>query len=406
MNLHWLILDNVLTSNNLVYDTARLVRGGDAPGRITAASFQTLATAGYGPGQLNFSGMPKAFIYNAIQNYLLNRVQAWDGGGHLAYEGFIAEIRATVDHYTYEVTTDNFVSQVRVKWTEADTQRGSGTRDNSTTVPNSIQKNAQATAAQAKYCIKEEDMDLTVSGGGSYGVIDRTQALQAAQTYLAELINPIAPHYQYKPETSPPERTIEFTLWGYASTLNFQQDNTAIKPQRKDIGAVVKTLLQTSHNQFIATSDLTGIATVGTQVLYNTTGNWKRLQDMISELTQVGAPSFNRILFQVWEQRKPYIFVAPSSAGYFTRSDSAQVWSGQHAALYPWRVRAGQYMVAEDFPAPVLKYATVASDPRAYLIESTNYDDLTGAWDAAPQKKLDTKRFLGRLKRGTRFLKI
>lgn len=393
--LHWIVYENPLVSSQVVYDLLD-----QRAASLTAASFQTLATSGYGPGQLTIDGVDDALIYEALNGWMLNRVQATDGAGFVAYEGFIAEVHATIGNYEYEQLVDSFASQMRVTWEQANTNnKGSATF--TTLIPSGGNPYSPATQAQSKYCIKEEELDLT-----GHGSIPRAQAVKAGTAYLAQLVDPLLPHFKRATSQSLEPHKLELVLWGYATTLGWQKDTIQFRTNT-DIAGVVKGILKLPTNQFIpsTTAALAGVANTTTTIRYNSLGSYKFLRDMINEVIQYGGASNARLLFQVWENRLAYLTAAPTDPGYFSRSDNERLWTAAHAAIQPWRLRAGQYMVAEDYPAPTESFSgAVSTDPRAYLIEQTNYDDLTGDWDAVPEKSIDTHRFMGRMRRLGRFL--
>lgn len=395
MQLYWRMFQDPLVSDVPLYDfdPARV--------NLTAASFQTLATAGFGPGTLTMGpdtngegGVPKSLIYTALNNWMLKRVTATDGAGLTAYEGYIAEIHATIGNYTYDLVVDDFATRVHVKWTENDPLHPGAQRDNSAYVDDLVN--------QAKYAIKEIDLDLTTSSKGAMGVINRTQALQAGTTYLDELNSPLMPHFSLV--TNQRGNTLNLVLWGYYTTLGFQQDNTKFA-MAKEIKTIVSTVLAGGHNQFISTSTV-NLDTTGTSIVYNSNGSWKQVDEYLKDVCHYGSPTSLRILLQIWEDRLPYLKVRPITMSYYTRSDDHRLWTGAHAAMVPWRIRAGQYMAAEDFPAPIDIFADAASDPRSYMIEQTNYNDIDGTWEAIPAKRANTDLFLGRVRRNLKLLRV
>ncbi len=380
LNLHWSIYNNPLVDNNVFRDLD--------PGRFefTQASFQTLGSAGYGPGALAFANVSEGLMYDALSNWMFKRVTATDGAGYRAYEGYIAEVKAKVGNAAYEALCDNFSSRIRVKWTEADPLHPA-TRD--------VSSKVNDTASQAKFCIKEEELDLT-----GHGVIDRTQALQAANALLAQTTDPLGPSYDYKAQAMTPN-SLELTLWGYYTTLDFQYDNTKTK-QKTEIATILKNVLANGNVQYVSTTDTTNVQNVGVTIRYGTAGDWKKVGEIFQDLTKYGDASYRQLLLQVWEDRKLFFAARPIVSGFFARSDDPRVWSGAHAAELPWRVRAGQYLLVEDFPTPLSLFSDVDTDPRSLLIDATNYNDLTGDWNAKPVKRSSQEVFWGRVRRGVR----
>jgi hypothetical protein len=378
--LEWHAYGNPIADNNFRTNLSKL--------NPDSATFATAAMGGFADGALSFSDVADPVITDCLNHWLMRRVVAMDGGGFTAYEGFIAEIEVRQGFYTYRRSIDSLTNSVKVGFIKPYLNATMGASVWVNDLP-----------SQAQYGIKEAYESIAQNG-----VIPATQATAWGQTYLNTRSIPHDNYFDLGADVS--QRTIQLTLWGYYTTLGWRE-NTLKWTGATDIKTIVSGVLTGSGKaQFIATSDLTHLATTGTTIVNNTNGDSKPLQDYIEDVCQYGDSNNRRVLFQILEGRVPWLFARSVSPIVYARSNTDRLWSQAHAALPSYKVRAGGYAVAEDFGGSLDSYADVLSDPRSTFIESTSYDAIKDKLSINPPDDTAIELLLGRMIKGKRRIKI
>lgn len=377
MQLDWSLYNNPVTeNNNLFLDLS--ARYGDS---FRTARLSTLLDAGFGPAEITIENPPRALVLEAANHWLTKRVRVTDGAGNPAWEGFVAEVDGSDGYLSYNPRIGGLVNRVRVIWRKA-SRSGKGQQVLRVTVND--------TASQSRYGIFYRRVDIQ-----SHGVIGTGQATRYGQTYLNFQKMRRRPR-----RMSSKQANLTLTLWGYKSTLTFQETFLR-KRKAKDLGAHAIAILQSGVCQYLDTTDTSRIQTMGVTVRYMAQGDWRTPDEMLADLAAYGDSNYNMIFAQVWEDRKLTFAARPTTVGTIVRGDDPRVWDGGHTLTQPWMVRAGDYMLAEDLPAPLEPASDIDNDERAVLLRSTDYDDVTGEWSAEPYdlEERDLAQLLGYIQR-------
>lgn len=377
MQLSWDLFNNPVTeNNNLFLDLS--ARHGDL---MSAANFSTLLDAGFGPAQISLDNPPRSLVLEAVNNWMTKRLLVTDGAGSKVYEGFVAEISGADGYHVYNPRLGGLVNRAYVVFRQVKNS-GKGQKR--------VRATVNDTASQARYGIFSQRQIIE-----HHGVMGTGQANRWGQTFLKQH------RLRKRPQrTTTSQRRLDLTLWGYKSSLSFQEMFLRVRKQ-KDLGWIATRILQGGACQYLNTTDTSRIATIGFTARYKTGGDWKTPGEMLDDIASYGDNNYNMIFAQVWEDRILTFAARPTTVGFIARSDDARVWDAGRALTMPWLVRAGEYMLAEDFPAPLEPVSDIDSDGRAVLIRETQYDDVSGEWSADPYdlEERDLAHLIGYLKR-------
>ncbi|HZQ11025.1 MAG TPA: hypothetical protein VFD70_30925 [Anaerolineae bacterium] len=359
-SLSWSLYENPLLGNNLLLPLDRC--------EFATANFSTLAQGGFGPAELIIALPPRAMMLDAISNWLMRRVLVTDDGGDTAYEGYIAEIECQAGAHRVGRRIEEMINKVHVMYA----------KDETTTVRLRGGSGLEDADSQARWCRKEGVLDLT-----GHGVMGEAQAKLRGKVYLAHHKLPKQYYVTLGGDPQPPE--IRLGIYGYYATLAYNWTQKPYKRSR-ELGSIVIDQIDAAGTQFTNKSDSSYpyIVTTGTSITYNTMKSWQDVQTYIANAAQYGNSQSQRLFFQMWEDRTCFLRARPTTVGYYSRSDQMRVWNAGRAPFPKWMVRAGDYMLLEDWFQPMETFSDIDSDPRAVLIESTHYDCLTDQLTTEP----------------------
>ena len=338
---------------------------------LSTASFSTYAQGGFGDGALGFKEPPSALVRDAAARWLGQVVRATDAQGRVAYEGLVAEVKAGTGHHAYARGLDEFANYVYSEFDWAGSYAGFG-------------KCTKGEVCRGRQLAIESDVDtagqtVTLLGIKEYwqdvgsGPITPTLGLEASQVRLRERLKKRS--LDTDMGTSRPN-SIELTLWGWYSTLKFRKTGKGYNAYT-DIATVIAGGMSTGNKaQYIDQTDLTNMPAVGKTIVYNSSNDVMWLQDWIQGAI-VGGDAAGRVLFfQIWEDRKPWLFSRPTAPRYFTRADSDKLFDASRNPIPPYLVRAGAYIVAESAESSLDDYSDVLDRPYRGLVQRTDYDDV------------------------------
>lgn len=371
--LSWSLYNNpVLSDGNLyLHLSAQLT--------TTAARYTTLRLGGFGDGALEFADVDRATARDAAQNWLMKEVRFTTPGGGIAYKGFVAEVTVEYGYLTIRRRVGWIANRVIVRFRRRDPTRKKAQRRQRVTL--------EDTESQARYGIRTLRLDLTEEG-----VMKAAQATARGQLLLDKFKN-----FQSIARTNLPHPPrVRLALWGRWQTTGFQDVRLRFS-KAKEIATIVQQALASC--QFVDTSDLSRLAATGTLIRYNSDGMFRSAQSYIQDAVQYGDSASNRLLFQIWDDDVPVLQSAPTTVGVFSRSEDARVWGDGRTPVPAWSVRAGDYMLAEDWDER-LDAASGVSE--AVLIEQTSYDALTDTVELESADIEGVASALGKARRGRR----
>ncbi len=362
---------------------------------LEAAAFSTLAQGGFGDGQLTVKEPSPDFIRNAVDTWMMKRVVATDGAGRVAYEGFVAEIDARLNHHAYVRSIDAFSNRVRVAYKyQGQGSCPKGASCSGTQVVNEADVGTSLT--QTEWGIKEDSVDIT-----GFGIVPAAVALGAGKTFLRQSLRAHTIDFQLGSD-EPTDNSITLTLWGYYSTLQWRTQNRSFRTLT-DIGTIVATALSWRTGvQFIST-DQSNIQTVGTTIRYNINAKKMPYQDYIQGAILNGDTNAKQLFFQILEDRKPYLFPRPAATRYVANYDDSRIWDKDHKVVPPYLVRAGSYILPETMNESLDPVVDILTRPHASFVNTTHYDDISGKLSIPPAEQVvSPERLFARARRNYR----
>jgi hypothetical protein len=379
--LDWSVYNNPVLSDGKVYLPSLHARGA-----VTEANFSTLALGGFGDGALTLQNVPDALIFDAVGiggagSWLMKEIRVHDGQGARAYEGIIAEIHAKRGKHRYNRMLTPMFNRIRCEYWQPDPLHPGQRRQGI------LQRND--TASQALYGIKEYRLDLT-----NDGTMKQAQAQNRADDFLQmsrlphEFDFEIGDKRDDVMESAEEGNELQLKLWGYWSTLKWRYTNFRVRTPTD-----LQTIFYKSGNnlslytlylngyylQFVDVTNTANLKNTGISLVYNSAGSLMTVQDFVNAILGYGDANLRRAYFQIWENRTGYLAVRSTAPTLYTRSRDGRAWSVNRTPLPAYMVRAGGYLVPEDFPSSLDDYSgDIANDPRASFVDATNYDDMTG----------------------------
>ena len=398
-NLNWLLF------NNPVYDSTSAYFFDLTRTNITAASFSTIAQGGFGDANLEIEEPPARLIQLALDSFLMKRVVAYDGAGRVAYEGFVAEIDATLERQRFIRSMDQFSNRVYV---EHKYRNGQGTpcAKGATCIGRQTrdEDDVATTQTQTEWGIKTATLDLN-----PFGHVAITDAQNAGDLYLRHSLRASAVDFQQYGEEPQPNH-ISLGIWGYYATLQWNIQ-TRKYATATEIATIVKGGLTsivvgggnlTSAPQFIS-SDHSDIATTGRTIKYNVQRKRMTFMDYIQGALIEGDSNARRLFFQILDNRRPRLFARPAAARFYATNDLDRIWNEQHTVIPPYMMRAGGYIATENFNESFDPIADIQTRRHTSLVDRTIYDDMTGRLSIPPPDNvISPERLLARTYRKTK----
>lgn len=395
-NLNWLLF------NNPVYDSTSAYFFDLTRTNITAAGFSTLAQGGFGDANIEIETPPARLIQMALDSFLMKRVVAYDGAGRMAYEGFIAEIDATMQNQRFVRSMDTFANRVYVEHKYKNGQgtpcaRGADCIGRQTR----NESNVATTITQTEWGIKANTLDLKPRG-----YVSIADAQDAGDLYLKSSLRASAVDFQQYTE-EPQPNSLSLGIWGYYATLQWNMQNRGYRTAT-EIATIVKGGLTAGSGsagytpQFIST-DHSDIATTGRTITYNVNRKRMTFMDYVQGALIEGDSNARRLFFQILENRRPYLFARPAAARYSVTNGLDRVWNEQHTVVPPYMVRAGGYIATENFNESFDPISDILNRRHTSLVDRTSYDDMTGKLSIPPPENvISPERLLARVWRGTK----
>lgn len=377
--------------NNPVYDTSSAFWFDFSGLGLIKAGFSTYAQGGFGNAELEIDNPSEGLISDWFDNGLTKRIVAWDGAGNMAWEGFVAEIEATIGSHRYVRSIDDYCNRVFVDYVY-----GGGSCPKGSTCNGRVQRNeSDVTTAttQAEYGIKEK----WVSMGKS--VTTSAYARAAADLLLRKSLTARSIELSLKNNQELMSNTLRLSLFGYYSTLQWRKANFKVT-YPTDIAEIVKRALNLGHAQFIS-NDTGMIESTGNTIKYNTNGTLMWTQDFIQGALIDGDSEGKDLYFQILENRKPVLFSRTTAPRYLARENDTRIWNKTRGIVEPHMMRAGAYLMMENFARPIEPAADMQRRDRITFIERTSYDDITETLTlpAPSTTTITTERLLARARR-------
>lgn len=398
--LDWSVYNNPVLSDGNVYLPALHTRG-----VVTEANFSTLALGGFGDGALTLQNVPDALIFDAVGigsagSWLMKEIRAHDAQGARAYEGIIAEIHAKHGKHRYNRMLTPMFNRIRCEYWQPDPLHPGRRRQGIS------QRND--TTSQALYGIKEYRLDIT-----SEGTMTQAQATSRADEFLQmsklphEFDFEIGEKQGDDTENANEGNELQIKLWGYWSTLKWRYTNFRVRTPTD-----LKTIFYRAGNnlslytlylngyylQFVDNTVTTNLSNTNISIRFNSEGALMTVQDFVNAICGYGDANLRRAYFQIWENRVGYLAVRSTAPTLYTRSRDGRAWSVNHTPIPAYLVRAGGYLVPDDFPSSLDDYSgDIANDPRASFVDATNYDDMTGLTRTQEPQADNTALLLGRV---------
>jgi len=219
---------------------------------------------------------------------------------------------------------------------------------------------------QERYGVHTFNLDLTDQGQMSAAQASRRAAL------ALQLLKDFRPFTRRATRARSP--SIRLVLFPYWATLALQEIQMRWR-KAKALETIVSDVLTSSGNQFIPTTDLSGLGTTGVSIKFNTKATHATPQDIIQSVIKYGDSASRRILFQVLDERRVTMSSVPTTLGAHSDALSARIYGANYSDVPAHRVRAGDYVASDVLGGLVTSSsADTESDATALLIESTNYD--------------------------------
>ncbi len=367
---------------------------------LTTASFSTFAQGGFGTGSISIGKPSEHLIQDIIDNWLTKRVIAVDPSGYIAYEGYVAEINATMGFHSFVRSVDEFANRCRVmyKWGGSPCPKGQLCKGLLTVEESSL----GISTTQAQYGIKEKWIDLSGQGKMSSAL-----ATSAGTRVLKGAIRSREFDFQLGAGQEPQENSVQLTLWGYYTTLQWRKTTYGINTAT-DIGTIVKNILSVranvsgnveTVNAFINT-DQSQIDVVNNTATINKERKPTYSQDLIQAVMVAGDNNAKELFFQIWEDRMPYLTARPASPRYYTRYDDNRMWDSNRHILQPYQIRAGAFVVSENLNEATDPLTDVYQRERTSFLDHTIYDDIKETVSLPPSNNLaSVERMMARARR-------
>lgn len=364
MKLTWTLVENPVADSEmpLIADLSRH--------ELTSASFRTTAQGGFADGQIGFGEVSERFIVNALDTWLARGVVATDGGGASAYEGYVAEIHATINNQTIVRSIDTFANRVFVeyKWGGGACPKGTLCKGRAVAYESDISSSNTVT----QWGIKEEWIDYSGRGAMTSALATEVAQLRLKRTLRAKEYA----HALGNKDNAP--NSLSLVLWGWYTTLQWRKQSIPIR-KLVDVAEIVRRSIgvQTYGNKApLLNTERSQIADIGATRTWNTDARVIWLMDFIQGAIAEGDADGRELQFQVWDNRIPYLMQRSDQPRYFIRDDDTRVWDANRCLVPLYRVRAGGFAVAENTPESINPFSEIWQRPRATFIDHTEYDDI------------------------------
>lgn len=361
--------------------------------QLTSASFRTTAQGGFADGQIGFGEVSERFITNALDSWLARGVIATDGGGISAYEGYVAEIHATLNNQTIVRSMDTFANKVFL-----DYRYGGGTCPKGTLCKGratALESDIASSTTTTQWGIKEEWLDYSGRGTMASALATTAAQIRLKRTLRAKEYTHTLGNYQKTPNS------LSLVLWGWYTTLQWRKQTIPIR-KLLDVGAIVRRAIGSGYGNKapLLNTDHSQIATIGVTRTWNTDARPLWLMDFIQGAIADGDADARELQFQVWENRMPFLTQRSNQPRYFIRHDDTRVWDANRCLIPLYRVRAGGFAVSENTPESTNPFSEIWQRPRATFIDYTEYDDIQETLNIPySEQVISPERLLARARR-------
>lgn len=366
--------------NNSVLGDGKLYLNLD-PFETTQARFATLRVGGLGDGTLELVGIPRQTARDAVKNWLMKEARFTAPNGDVPYLGFVGELTVEYGYRVYRRRIGWIGNRVVVRYLKRDTTGRAGSKRKRVTVEDA--------ESQARYGVRTLRVDLT-----DQGIMSTAQATDHAEILLAKYKNFVSK----TKSSSPREPRIRISLWSRWMTTGWQ-DVLLRYAKAKKISVIVQAALASCP---FVTADYSDVNDVGTSIKYNSNGMRRAAQEVMVDALQYGDSNSRRLLLQMWGDGVPHLNSVPTTIGLYGNTGEERVWGDARTPLPNWGVRAGDYMLDEDWDDSLDVLTDATADERAVLIEKTEYNALLDSLDAESADLEDVASVMGKTRRGRR----
>lgn len=362
--------------------TPVLIKSYSAPGRVSIAAYEPLATGnGYVDdltGKVNsyeheiaaMGGYWSAKIQMvdkqiALENWyesgLGRRIVTTSPDGEVIWEGFVNEISLSLGGLSIKLgPLTGIANKVKLVYSTFDTSASAPV-----TGIRAETAYSQDTPSQAKYGI----LTHVLSSGGATS----TTAAAIVSEYLRIYKDPeVDQERTFSGGGSAPSMTLD--CLGYVHFLDTYKYNQTASSGTMNLSAKINAVIAAEPNNFI--NHATGNIASNTVAVPQYENDDKTAWSIIKELASLGDASDNKYIFGVYENRTCYYNAIPTSADYFQHlADPGQrILTDTGQIVMPWQVLPGRWIMARDLLiGRVADSVLIEDDPRVMFVESVNY---------------------------------
>lgn len=370
--LRWDIYNNPVLSDGALYLNLDEFE-------TTQARYSTLRLGGLGDGALELIDVSKALARDAVKNWLMKEVRFTAPNGAVPYAAFIGEVTVEYGYAILRRRVNWIGNRVIVRYMKRGNTSGRAKR----------RLYVEDTESQQRFGLRTLRIDLTDDG-----FMSPAQATARASVLLNKYKN-----FTSRARVALPRRPrVRLALWSRWMTTNWN-DVTLRFAKAKKISAITQSALASC--QFV-TADYADVNDVGTSVRYNSKAMTRVPQEIIMDVLPYGDSATRRLCLQIWDDGIPHLKSAPTTIGLYANTDDARVWGDAHSPLPNWAVRAGDYMMLEDWDDALDVLIDATADERAVLIEKTDYNALTDDVEAEAADMEGVASVMGKARRGRR----
>ena len=215
--------------------------------------------------------------------------------------------------------------------------------------------------SQARYGIIEQVL--------SAGQVPQADAEQLRDAYLLE---------HHEPETSqtisssPGQPRVNLDILGYGHWLKAYVYNQVAVSGTTTVYLKLLAVLAADPNGIVSTDYSEVYQNAVLTAAYENDDPYGLT--LIKEMTALGGPTDQRMLFQVLEGRKVYFQPQPSIYEYVSLIGDGRIRDLGGNVVAPWKIRPGKGIKVVDLLPAAVEPAVLRDDPRSVFIESVTYD--------------------------------
>lgn len=329
---------------------------------VTVARFETARIGGFVNGSIVIEGASYALVQEAARDWLMRDITMVDGGGEVAYNGYVGEISASYGYEKLRRRIDWIATQANIQYYKRHASKKGALVKGTLAV--------QDTDGIARYGTLVKVINLRKNG-----LLTTAQANQRAQVFLKRASDFI--DIKYSNARKQPAR-IELTTFGYWTTLarrEYKLRYTALTP----VSTICRHVIQNTGQEFLSTStelfDVSGDATIA----LNTNNQRQAVQEYITAAAKYGDANYDPLVIGVVEDRKLRVANVPQSIDLIFDPLTATLTDTSGGAIKPYLVRAGVRAIDRVYDAGLGE--DVYTNGNSFIVERTIFDAITGTFE-------------------------